>query len=135
RSLRIIGCPLQRCRSIFDDMPKTSEEEWSNIAARLALVPDTLAGYRRTLDEGLEKGTQAARRQALEGAKQAETWAGLAGGQRSYFDGLAESVDKAELGSEGLLTDVGRGVRVAKEAFAQIARYLRDDYAPRASER
>src|SRR6266571_8459765 len=25
RALRIIGSPLQRCRSIFDDMPKTTE--------------------------------------------------------------------------------------------------------------
>ncbi len=135
RGLRIIGAALQRCRSIFDDMPKTGEEEWSNIAARLALVPDALAGYRTTLDEGIARGSTAAKRQALECAKQAETWAGLVGGQRSYFDGLAEALDKSEVGTEALRTDVGRGVRLARESFAETARYLRDDYAPKASER
>ncbi len=135
RGLRIIGSPLQRCRSIFDDMPKTGDEEWSNIAARLALVPETLAGYRLTLDEGLSQGKRAARRQALEGAKQAETWAGLAEGQPSYFDGLATALDKAEVGTEALRTDVGRGVRLAKDAFAETASYLRDDYAAKADER
>jgi len=135
RGLRIIGAPLQRCRSIFDDMPKTSEEEWSNIAARLALVPATLDAYRQTLDEGSAQGKAAARRQALECAKQAETWAGLAEGQRSYFDGLAEALDKTEVGTEALRTDVGRGVRLSKEAFAAMARYLRDEYAPKAADR
>ena len=136
RGLRIIGAALQRCRSIFDDMPKTSAEEWSNIAARLALVPEALAGYRSTLDEGIARGgNTAAKRQALECAKQAQTWAGLMEGQRSYFDGLAEALDKADVGTEALRTDVGRGVRTAKEAFAAMAAYLRDDYAPKATER
>jgi uncharacterized protein (DUF885 family) len=135
RSIRIIGSPLQRCRSIFDDMPKTTEEEWSNIAARLALVPEALAGYRQTLDEGLAQEKTAARRQAGECARQCETWAGLVEGQRSYFEGLAETLDKAEVGSEALRTDVGRGVRLAKDAFAAMGAYLRQEYAPRAAER
>ena len=35
RALRIIASPLQRARSIFDDMPKATEDDWANIAARL----------------------------------------------------------------------------------------------------
>ena len=135
RAVRIIASPLQRCRSIFDDMPKTNEEEWSNIAARLALVPETLAGYRVTLDQGLEKGKTASRRQALEGAKQAETWSGQRDGQKSFFDGLLQAFDKADVGPEALQTDLGRGAREAKAAYAGMARYLREDYAPGASER
>ena len=73
RAVRIIASPLQRGRSIFDDMPKTTDEEWSDIAARLALVPRTLAGYRNTLNEGIRRGLVASKRQALAGAKQAET--------------------------------------------------------------
>jgi uncharacterized protein (DUF885 family) len=134
RSIRIIGSPLQRCRSIFDDMPKNSEDEWSNIAARLALVPEALAGYRSTLEEGLAQGKAAARRQAGECARQCETWAGLVDGQKSYFDGLAEEFEKTEPGSETLQTDMGRGIRLAKEAFGEMAGYLRREYAPRASD-
>src|SRR3970282_1407177 len=84
RALRIIASPLQRGRSIFDDMPKATEEEWANIAARLALVPRVLAGYRQTLNTGIERGLVASQRQALEGAKQAETWSA----EKSFFDGL-----------------------------------------------
>jgi len=135
RGLRIIGAALQRCRSIFDDMPKTTGEEWSNIAARLALVPEALSGYRTTLDEGIARGSTASKRQAVECAKQAETWAGLVDGHRSYFDGLAEALDKGEVGTEAVRTDAGRGVRLAKEAFASMGTYLRDGYAPKASER
>ncbi len=135
RALRIIASPLQRCRSIFDDMPKTTEEEWSNIAARLALVPEALASYRRTLEDGLERGTAASRRQALEGARQAETWSGQVQEQKSFFDGLLEGYDRQEAGSETLRTELGRGARLAKEAYAGMERYLREKYAPRAPER
>ena len=132
RNLRIIGSPLQRCRSIFDDMPKTSSEEWSNIAARLALVPEALAGYRRTLEEGLASGKASARRQALECAKQAQTWAGETEGQTSYFDGLLQTARGA---AGGALPDIETGVAAAKSAFSDMARYLREGYAPRAPER
>jgi len=135
RGLRIIASPLQRCRSIFDDMPKTTEEEWSNIAARLALVPDALGAYRRTLDEGISRGLTAAHRQAVEGAKQAQTWSGGKEGQKSFFDGLLETFEKAGVESETLTTDLGRGARMAKQGYAEMFRYLQQDYAPMASER
>src|SRR5438094_1896927 len=43
-----IASPLQNIRQVFDQMPRSTEEEWSNIAARLQLVPQAIAGYRRT---------------------------------------------------------------------------------------
>jgi uncharacterized protein (DUF885 family) len=135
RGLRIIGAPLQRCRSIFDDMPKASAQEWSNIAARLALVPAALENYRTTLNEGLAQGKFAAKRQALECAKQAETWAGLVEGQTSYFDGLAASLESSGAPTAALKADVDTGVQASKDALASMSRYLRDEYAPKASER
>jgi len=132
RALRIIASPLQRARSIFDDMPKTTEEEWSNIAARLELVPRTLARYRQSLNEGINRGLVAARRQASEGAKQAETWSG-AGGQGSFFDGLLAQYE-AGTPSTTLKADLERGVQAAKFAYGEMARYLRESYAPKASE-
>ena len=101
-------------------MPRSTEEEWSNIATRLQLVPDALAGYRRTLSEGVRRGTPAARRQALEGARQAEVWSGDAG----FFAALAARFDTAEAGPETLRTDLGRGARLAREAYAGMARWL-----------
>ena len=113
RALRIIASPLQRGRSIFDDMPKTTGEEWANIAARLALVPRVLAGYRQTLNTGIERGLVASQRQALEGAKQAETWSA----EKSYFDGLLgqfEGNGRSEIGNRGALkADLERGANAA----------------------
>src|SRR5574341_2352608 len=135
RALRIIASPLQRCRSIFDDMPKTNDEEWSDIAARLALVPRTLAGYRQSLNAGIEQGLVASQRQAAEAAKQAETWSG----ENSYFDGLLSQFDGAGKPAAGdrpaLRADLERGVNAAKFAYGEMARFLREAYAPKASER
>ncbi len=138
RAVRIIASPLQRSRSIFDDMPKTTEEEWSSIAARLALVPRTLAGYRQSLNEGINRGLLASKRQAVEAAKQAATWSGE-DGQRSFFDGLLEQLQgnrQSVIGNrEALKADLERGVNAAKFAYGEMARYLRGSYASRASER
>jgi uncharacterized protein (DUF885 family) len=134
RGLRIIGAPLQRCRSIFDDMPKTTADEWANIAARLALVPQSLENYEATLNEGLAQDKAASKRQAAECAKQAETWAGLTD-QRSYFDGLADNLESSGAATDTLRADVAAGVQQSKDAFAAMSRYLRDDYAPNAPER
>src|SRR5574341_1481557 len=46
REVRIIASPLQGIRSVFDQMPQETAEQWSNIAGRLRLVPAALAGYR-----------------------------------------------------------------------------------------
>ncbi|HET9476018.1 MAG TPA: DUF885 domain-containing protein [Dehalococcoidia bacterium] len=139
RALRIIASPLQRTRSIFDDMPKATEDDWANIAARLDLVPRTLALYRQSLNEGINRGLMAAKRQALEGARQAETWSGVVVGEKTYFDGLLAQYEagnkKSEIGDRaGLGADLERGVRGAKFAYAEMASFLRNGYASKASE-
>jgi uncharacterized protein (DUF885 family) len=131
RALRIIASPLQRARSIFDDMAKETEEDWSNIAARLELVPRTLAGYRQSLNAGIQRGLLASRRQALEGAKQAETWSGV----RSFFDGLLARFQAGPASTApGLKADMERGVNAAKFAYREMAGYLRETYASKTAD-
>ena len=129
--LNNIASPLQDIRQVFDQMPRGTEDEWSNIAARLALVPGALAGYRETLAQGLDRGMAASKRQAGEGARQAEVWSGESG----FFAGMAAALDKAEVGTEALRTDLGRGTRLAREAYGEMGRWLREEYAPKARER
>jgi uncharacterized protein (DUF885 family) len=137
RALRIISSPLQRTRSIFDDMPKVTEEDWANIAARLDLVPRTLAGFRQSLNTGVDRGVLASRRQALEGAKQAETWRG----EKAFFDGLLAQFEGNRAASGGqtgnrdaLRSDLERGVRAARFAYGEMARYLRETYAAKTTD-
>jgi uncharacterized protein (DUF885 family) len=138
RALRIIASPLQGVRQVFDLMPKAAEEDWSNIAARLALVPRSLAGYRETLSEGLRNELYASKRQATEGAQQAEVFAGLARGKTSYFDQLRESFEKARKNTpfpDSLTSDIASGVKAAMQGYADMHRYLADEYIPKTTER
>ncbi len=134
RALRNIASPLQSVRQVFDLMPKETEEHWSNIASRLNLVPEALAGYRQSLSLGLERGLTASKRQASEGAEQARVWSGLSD-KPSYFDQLWEQFGASGIASEGLAKDIESGARAAKEGYAEMHRYLSEEYGPETSER
>jgi uncharacterized protein (DUF885 family) len=102
-------------------LPQGDDDEWRNIAARLAAVPQMLASWRRSLDSGLDQGVSAARRQAVEAAAQAENYIGT-------HDALIRSY-----GTGAVAADLARAAVAADSGYAEIARYLRDDYAPRAA--
>jgi uncharacterized protein (DUF885 family) len=136
RALRNIASPLQSVRQVFDQMPKETEYDWSNIAARLKLVPQTLAGYRQTLSEGLRQKLYASKRQAREGAEQARVWAALAEGEGkgSFFKQQHKTFESKGL-SAGLAKDMEEGTAAAIEGYAGMYRYLKDEYEPATSER
>ena len=131
RSLSMIHSPVHSVRQIFDLMPRASEGDWANIASRMALIPQGLDSYRRTLDVGLRRGLVVAKRQARETAEQCDVWIGAAEGHESFFSGLVSAFD----GSPGLRADLESGARVADQGIENIARFLREDYTPRAAER
>ena len=131
-SLRTLANPISRVQSIFDQMGRESVEDWANIAARLRLVPEALAGYRQTLEAGLQRGTPAAKRQARECARQAGIWSGRQPGQPSFFSTLLDAFDESAIASDSVRADLAEGARVAAEAYATLAGYLADDYAPKA---
>ena len=134
RALRNIASPLQSVRQVFDLMPKENAEHWSNIASRLNLVAEALAGYRQSLSLGLERGLHASKRQASEGAEQARVWSGL-GDKPSYFDQLREQFVASGLSSNGLSADIETGARAAKEGYAEMYRFLSDEYGPKTNKR
>ena len=135
RSLSMIHSPIHGVRRIFDLMPRQSEEHWSNVASRMSQIPQAMASYRRTLDEGLRRGLTAARRQAVETADHCDVWSGAADGHSSFFQGLAEAYRQSQDTSDALLSDLEAAARTADAAAAEMARYLRETYAPGAAER
>ena len=128
--LSMIHSPIHSARQVFDMMPRDAEDDWANIAARMSALPRCLASYRRTLDEGIRRGLTVARRQAAETAEQCGVWTGANGGA-SFFQNMADSFN----GSAALSSELRRAARDADAAFGGMARYLRETYAPRASER
>ncbi|MFI5313271.1 MAG: DUF885 domain-containing protein [Candidatus Dormibacteria bacterium] len=125
RLLRNIGSPVSSIRMIFDLCPQASADDWGHIAARLAKVPASIDGLEATLRHGLELGLPAARRQALVCAKQAAVWGGVEGDGTPFFVALAERCPH-----QALRADVNAAARAATDAYAGLARFLRNDYAP-----
>ena len=125
--LRELRTPIGRVASVRDSvdlLPRGGDEAWRDIASRLAGVPVMFASWRASLDEGLGLGLPAARRQALGAAAQAEQYAAIRTHDTliaSYGDGplageLVAAADTAYLG------------------YLELARYLREQYAPRATD-
>ena len=132
--VRTLGSPMGALRSVFDQMPRDTDDQWSNIAARMSAIPAALDRLRITLDEGIARGRIAAKRQVEESTRQAETFAGVRD-RTSFFDGLVARYAQREQQSDALRADLEAGARAANDAYASFARYLRESYLPRASER
>jgi len=123
--LRLVRTPIGLSASIRDSvdlLPRQSQEDWRNIAARLAAIPVMFASWRLSLDAGLGQGLTAARRQAAEAAVEADSYVGT-------HDDLVASYGDGPLAGE-----LAAAAAAANQGYAEVARYLREDYAPRAIE-
>ncbi|MER5937196.1 DUF885 domain-containing protein [Streptomyces sp. NPDC001928] len=129
-SLNMIASPAQDIRYAFDLMPTETAEDWAVIAKRLARVPETLAGYRAALSASADKGVVSAARQVRRTLEQCETWSGAG----SFFTKLAASAERIPGVDGALRADLDAGVRAAREAYAELAAFLRDDLAPKAGD-
>ncbi|MEP7201879.1 MAG: DUF885 domain-containing protein [Ilumatobacteraceae bacterium] len=125
RTVRAIASPTSTLRGTFDLMSREGNEAWSNIAARLRGIPDALAGLRATYDDGRDKGIVAARRQAMAAADQCATWA-----TNRWFDTLATEAAARDDVPGALNDDIVASADEANNAYADLAAYLRDEYAP-----
>ncbi len=124
--LNVISGPVHEMRMVFDLMPLDSADDWATVATRMGNVPAALAGVRASLLSGADAGRVSALRQVAKVADQCETWAGLKD-EKGFFVGLADGAGEV---SEGLKKDLAHGARVADEAFAEFAGFLRAELAP-----
>jgi len=131
RGLSIIVGPAASTRSVFDLMNHETPEDWARIAARLRAVPACMTGYRATLQAGLDHGRPAARRQAIAVAEQCATWAG--NGNGGWFGTFVRGAEKAGA-ADGLRAELASAALAAGEAYGDLGTWLRDEYAPVATE-
>jgi len=125
--LRELHAPIGRVSSVRDSvdlLPRVGDEAWRDIAARLEAIPVMFASWRASLDEGLRLGLPAARRQAIGAAAQAEQHV-----QVRTHDALI-----ASYGDGPLAGALAAAAGTAYAGYAELARYLREDYAPGATE-
>ena len=123
--LRLVRAPIgliSAVRDSVDLLPRDGDDAWRNIAARLAAIPAMFASWRASLDAGLGQGLTAARRQAVQAAVAADHCVGS-------HDALV-----ASYGDGPLAAELAAAAAQAYRGYAEMARYLREDYAPRATE-
>lgn len=133
REINNIASPVQAVRDVFDLMSYETETDWEIALRRMTAIPPTLRGLRATYEEGRRRDLVAARRQALAAADQAGVWSGE-GGERPFFEGLVDRAPAIEGISANLLLELDEAALRASMAYAELASYLRDTYAPDAAE-
>ncbi len=128
--LNVIASAPQTLRDVLDLMPTDTEEDWANIAGRIGRVPEAVAGYLECLRAGAASGPVPARLQAEEIAKQAD---GLADPASSFFVTFCAGASPGGMPASGALaSELEAAGKAAAEAYGTLARYLREDLAPRA---
>ncbi|GAC1307985.1 MAG: DUF885 domain-containing protein [Acidimicrobiales bacterium] len=125
-SLRVIGSPVQSLRSVFDNMPRTTEQDWAHIAQRMAKIPRAVSGYIETLRAGVDAGNFSSARQASACADQ------CASASESYYVDLAMAYPASADPTSSVSADLEISAKRASEGMAALARFLREEYLPRA---
>lgn len=115
RALNNLASPLQTVRDGLMQMPQETEEDQANVAARIAKVPEALAGMRESLALAASRGQVAAARQVREVARQADQLAS----KDSPFELLPVSEEQ---------------LKPVHQAAEEFSRWLLEELLPQAPE-
>jgi uncharacterized protein (DUF885 family) len=133
--LNVIASPVQGLRDVFDIQSGDGPDAWAAIAERLSGLPRSGAGYAESLRLGASRGRVPAVRQVREALTQAEE---LADPSSSFFTSFVDSPEAqaaiAAGGGDALRADLERGAEAARQTYADLASFLRDELAPQAPE-
>jgi uncharacterized protein (DUF885 family) len=125
--LRAVGnmaTPGHSVRDIFTVTPAQTEEDWAAITERLRAVPGALAGYRESLQLGLDRKLFAAPRPTATYIRQLTEWTDTDGAGRGWYE------DFAAAGPQALRAELDEAARAATGALVELRDWLRDVYAP-----
>ncbi|MEV7831787.1 DUF885 domain-containing protein [Streptomyces subrutilus] len=145
RAVSNIHSPVHSVREVFTLTPAETEADWSAIAERLRAVPRALAGYRESLQLGLDRGLYGGPRPTATMIGQLASWAGRDDAASSFFDSFAAAgpaslraeLDEAAAGATAALSALhdwmvavyapaveGRPDTVGRERYARWSRYF-----------
>ncbi|MGW1811463.1 DUF885 domain-containing protein [Streptomyces sp. NPDC002078] len=125
--LRAVGnmaTPGHSVRDIFTVTPSQTDEDWAAIAERLRAVPGALAGYRESLQLGLDRKLFAAPRPTATYIEQLTEWTDTDGKGRGWYE------DFTAAGPQALRAELDEAARAATGALVELRDWLRDVYAP-----
>jgi uncharacterized protein (DUF885 family) len=121
-ALNVIASPLQDTRMLFDLLPKETDEQYADIAARMRALPESFGGYVESLREGVRRGRVSAIRQVDKCAEQCDTYSGAGDG-----DGYFTSIAKASGCTGALASELADAATTAEAAYADLASFLRSE--------
>lgn len=119
-----IHSPAHSVREVFTLTPADTDEDWAAIAARLRAVPAAYAGYRESLELGLERGLYAGPRPTATMIGQLSAWAGLEGDEPAFFEDFASD------GPHHLRAELDDAAAGATAAVVELRDWMRAVYAP-----
>lgn len=122
--------PSSSLRSSFDLLTTDTDEDWERIADRLAGIPATLAGYRRSLDEAAGRGVVATRSVVDTTAEQCRTWGAGAGWFATYVAPYRQRADV----DAALAARLDDAAAAAGAAYGELGEWLGTEHLARASE-
>ncbi|NXY93463.1 DUF885 domain-containing protein [Streptomyces sp. BR123] len=132
RAVSNIHSPAHAIREVFPLTPADTDEDWAAIAERMRAVPAALAGYRESLQLGLDRGLYGGPRATATFIGQLTTWAGededtsgdgnTAGG--GFFGEFAAR------GPEALRGELEQAAGTATAALAALRDWMRAVYEP-----
>jgi uncharacterized protein (DUF885 family) len=121
-----IASPLQNVRDLFDLVPTETAQHWDDVAARLAAVPGTMAGYRSSLRLAVERGWRPPGRQVEAASRQAAQF----GAPDGFFATFGpDGAQQADLPQE-LHRHVAEQGAAAAAAYGELASWLRTELLP-----
>lgn len=124
RSVGNMSTPAHQVREVFTVTPNRTDADWAAIAERLRAVPTALAGYRESLELGLERKLYAAPRPTATFVGQLTEWSDPEGTGRGWFE------DFVAPGPATLRAELEEAARAATAAVVELRDWLRDVYAP-----
>ncbi|MHB8439002.1 MAG: DUF885 domain-containing protein [Acidimicrobiales bacterium] len=127
REVSVIGSAPSVLRLSFDLVAPGGDEDWSAIATRMEKVPAAMAGYRASLQRGLDENRPGSRRCAVGVADQCEVWSGA--GRAGWFSTWA-----ADQGDVHDAARLRQAAAAADQSYGELATWLRSGYIPRATD-
>ncbi|HEX2855992.1 MAG TPA: DUF885 domain-containing protein [Propionibacteriaceae bacterium] len=129
-SLNGIASGLHAIRSVYDQMPQGTLDQWATIARRLRAVPPAIAGWFESQQAAIDLGVRPAQRQVRLLVEQVRSWVADGG----FFDDfLATARLDGEPLPEQVQADLAGGVAIARGAFEGAADRLEADVLPQAT--
>ncbi|MFD5030960.1 DUF885 domain-containing protein [Streptomyces sp. NPDC058220] len=121
RAVSNIHSPAHHIRDVFTVTPTDTDEDWSAVAERLRAVPAALAGFRSSLELGLERKLPGGPRPTETFIGQLTDWAGE---DRGWFEEFASA------GPDSLRAELDSAAGEATAAVAELRDWMREVYAP-----